>query len=96
MQHRIACFPALSACPTAPPSAAQRAPEHTCSPAPPILKRTTKQLHVDKFFLVQWVAPLASQAPEFVVCIFVWRMAAAAALGALVSSQNVLCNGMTG
>jgi cation:H+ antiporter len=47
-----------------------------------------EQLHVDKFFLVQWVAPLASEAPEFVVvCIFAWRMAAAAALGALISSK---------
>jgi cation:H+ antiporter len=47
-----------------------------------------EQLHIDEFFLVQWVAPLASEAPEFVVvCIFAWRMAASAALGALVSSK---------
>jgi cation:H+ antiporter len=47
-----------------------------------------QQLHIDEFFLVQWVAPLASEAPEFVVvCIFAWRGAATAALGALVSSK---------
>jgi cation:H+ antiporter len=52
------------------------------------LVATGEQLHIDKFFLVQWVAPLASEAPEFVVvCIFAWRMAAGAALGALVSSK---------
>src|SRR5262249_61498549 len=49
---------------------------------------TGERLHVDQFFLVQWIAPLASEAPEFVVvCIFAWRMAAGAALGALVSSK---------
>lgn len=43
---------------------------------------------VDEFLLVQWLAPLASEAPEFVVVsIFAWRGAAGAALGALVSSK---------
>src|SRR5262249_30436628 len=52
------------------------------------LVSTGEQLHIDEFFLVQWVAPLASEAPEFVVvCIFAWRLAAGAALGALVSSK---------
>lgn len=52
------------------------------------LVATGEQLHIDEFFLVQWVAPLASEAPEFVVvCIFAWRQAASAALGALVSSK---------
>lgn len=52
------------------------------------LVATGHQLHVDEFFLVQWVAPLASEAPEFVVVsIFAWRRAASAALGALVSSK---------
>jgi cation:H+ antiporter len=52
------------------------------------LVATGHQLQIDEFFLVQWVAPLASEAPEFVVvCIFAWRGAATAALGALVSSK---------
>jgi len=52
------------------------------------LVSTGHQLHIDEFFLVQWVAPLASEAPEFVVVsIFAWRRAASAAMGALVSSK---------
>ena len=51
------------------------------------LVETGAALGVDEFLLVQWLAPLASEAPEFVVvCIFAWRAAASAALGALVSS----------
>lgn len=51
------------------------------------LVATGAALGVDEFLLVQWLAPLASEAPEFVVvCIFAWRAAASAALGALVSS----------
>ena len=51
------------------------------------LVSTGHQLHIDEF-LVQWVAPLASEAPEFVVVsIFAWRRAASAAMGALVSSK---------
>src|SRR3954469_804709 len=43
---------------------------------------------IDEFLLVQWVAPLASEAPEFVVvALFAWRGAATAALGTLVSSK---------
>ncbi|HEY7460852.1 MAG TPA: sodium:calcium antiporter [Gemmatimonadota bacterium] len=43
---------------------------------------------LDEFLLVQWLAPLASEAPEFVVVsIFAWRAAGAAALGTLVSSK---------
>ncbi|MEJ7654141.1 MAG: sodium:calcium antiporter [Chloroflexia bacterium] len=46
------------------------------------------ELGFDEFLLVQWLAPLASEAPEFVVVsIFAWRAAASAALGALVSSK---------
>ena len=49
---------------------------------------TGTQIGVDEFLLVQWLAPLASEAPEFVVVsIFAWRGAAGAALGALVSSK---------
>jgi cation:H+ antiporter len=37
---------------------------------------------------VQWIAPLASEAPEFVVvAIFAWRAAGEAALGTVVSSK---------
>jgi cation:H+ antiporter len=43
---------------------------------------------IDEFLLVQWIAPLASEAPEFVVvALFAWRGAATAALGTLVSSK---------
>ena len=43
---------------------------------------------IDEFLLVQWLAPLASEAPEFVVVsIFAWRGAATAAFGALISSK---------
>lgn len=52
------------------------------------LVNTGTLLGIDEFLLVQWLAPLASEAPEFVVVsIFAWRGAAAAALGALVSSK---------
>jgi cation:H+ antiporter len=46
------------------------------------------QLGIDEFLLVQWLAPLASEAPEFVVVsLFAWRGAGSAALGTLVSSK---------
>jgi cation:H+ antiporter len=52
------------------------------------LVSTGTELGVDEFLLVQWLAPLASEAPEFVVVsIFAWRAAGQAALGALVSSK---------
>lgn len=45
-------------------------------------------LGIDEFLLVQWVAPLASEAPEFVVVLlFAWRGMSTAALGTLVSSK---------
>lgn len=45
-------------------------------------------LGIDEFLLVQWVAPLASEAPEFiVVLLFAWRGMSTAALGTLVSSK---------
>jgi cation:H+ antiporter len=45
-------------------------------------------LGIDEFLLVQWLAPLASEAPEFVVVgLFAWRGAASVALGTLVSSK---------
>jgi cation:H+ antiporter len=52
------------------------------------LVATGTALGVDEFLLVQWVAPLASEAPEFVVvALFAWRGAATAAMGTLVSSK---------
>ena len=45
-------------------------------------------LGIDEFLLVQWLAPLASEAPEFVVvALFAWRGLSTAALGTLVSSK---------
>jgi cation:H+ antiporter len=52
------------------------------------LVATGTALGIDEFLLVQWLAPLASEAPEFVVVgLFAWRGAATAALGTLVSSK---------
>ncbi|MFN8591117.1 MAG: hypothetical protein U0031_06595 [Thermomicrobiales bacterium] len=52
------------------------------------LVATGTQIGVDEFLLVQWLAPLASEAPEFVVvAIFAWRAAGEAALGTVVSSK---------
>lgn len=52
------------------------------------LVATGTQLGIDEFLLVQWLAPLASEAPEFVVvALFAWRAAGAAALGTVVSSK---------
>ncbi|MBI5287826.1 MAG: sodium:calcium antiporter [Chloroflexi bacterium] len=46
------------------------------------------KLGIDEFQLVQWLAPLASEFPEFLVAgLLAWRMRADAALGALVSSK---------
>ncbi|MES9996552.1 sodium:calcium antiporter [Desulfovibrio aminophilus] len=43
---------------------------------------------VDEFLLVQWLAPIASEAPEFIVAImFVLRGDAATALGSLLSAK---------
>ncbi len=52
------------------------------------LVETGVALGIDEFLLVQWVAPLASEAPEFVVVIlFAWRGLSTAALGTLISSK---------
>ena len=46
------------------------------------------QLGIDEYQLVQWVAPLASEFPEFLIAgLLAWRMRADAALGALISSK---------
>ena len=43
---------------------------------------------VSDFLLVKWIAPLASEAPEFLVAIlFAWRLAASTGIGALISSK---------
>jgi cation:H+ antiporter len=52
------------------------------------LVETGAQLGVDRFLLVQWVAPLASEAPEFIAAILLTlRNRAGVGLGALLSSK---------
>lgn len=52
------------------------------------LKLTGHTWGVSEFLLIQWLAPLASEAPEFIiVLIFALRGQATAAFGALVSSK---------
>jgi cation:H+ antiporter len=49
---------------------------------------TGTALGIDEFLLVQWLAPLASEAPEFVVvALFAWRGQSTPALSTLVSSK---------
>ena len=51
------------------------------------LVETGKSMGFDEFVLVQWLAPLASEAPEFLVALmFAWRGLAGAGLRTLVSS----------
>lgn len=51
------------------------------------LVETGKSMGFDEFVLVQWLAPLASEAPEFLVALlFAWRGMAGAGLRTLVSS----------
>ena len=46
------------------------------------------QLGVDEFLLVQWLAPFASEAPEFLVAgILAWRGLVGGAMGAVISSK---------
>ena len=46
------------------------------------------QLGIDEFLLVQWLAPLASEAPEFLFAgILAYRGRAGVAMGALLSSK---------
>jgi cation:H+ antiporter len=52
------------------------------------LVNTGVALGLDQFLLVQWLAPLASEAPEFVVVgLFAWRGHSTPALGTLISSK---------
>jgi len=47
-----------------------------------------RQMKIDEFLLVQWIAPLASEAPEFLVAaIWAFRGRAQAAMSALMSSK---------
>jgi cation:H+ antiporter len=49
---------------------------------------TGKAFHISEFVLVQWLAPIASEAPEFVVAlVFAWRGQAGLALGSLLSAK---------
>jgi cation:H+ antiporter len=52
------------------------------------LVETGETLGVSTFLLVQWLAPLASEAPELIVAaLFAWRLHTNAGLGTLVSSK---------
>jgi cation:H+ antiporter len=52
------------------------------------LVTTGENFGISTFLLVQWVAPLASEAPELLVAgLFAWRLNTNAGLGALVSSK---------
>lgn len=49
---------------------------------------TAQGFGIEKFLLVQWLAPLASEAPEFIVAIiFVLKGSAGAGIGTLISSS---------
>ena len=49
---------------------------------------TGRAAHIDEFLLVQWLAPLASEAPELLVAgLYAARLNTAAGLGTLVSSK---------
>jgi cation:H+ antiporter len=52
------------------------------------LVATGEQFRINTFLLVQWLAPLASEAPELLVAgLFAWRLNTNAGLGTLVSSK---------
>lgn len=43
---------------------------------------------VSKFFLIQWLAPLASESPEIIIAgLLAWRLRASAGMGLLISSK---------
>ncbi len=49
---------------------------------------TGRQLGISEFLLVQWLAPLASEAPELLVAgLYAWRLNTSSALTTLVSSK---------
>ena len=52
------------------------------------LVETGSEVGISEFFLVQWLAPLASETPEFLVAgLYAYRLNTNAALGTLVSSK---------
>jgi cation:H+ antiporter len=52
------------------------------------LVHTGQTLHIDEFLLVQWLAPLASETPEFLVAVMLAvRGKAPAAIGLLLSAK---------
>ena len=52
------------------------------------LVATGKLFRINEFLLVQWLAPIASEAPEFTVAlVFAWRGQAGLALGSLLSAK---------
>jgi cation:H+ antiporter len=52
------------------------------------LVATGQGLHISEFLLVQWLAPLASEAPELLVAgLYAWRLNTSTGLGCLVSSK---------
>ena len=52
------------------------------------LVETGAQLGISEFLLVQWLAPLASEAPELLIAgLYAWRLHTGEALGTLVSSK---------
>jgi cation:H+ antiporter len=52
------------------------------------LVATGRQFGIEEFLLVQWLAPLASESPEFIVAVlFALRGAAAAGMGTMISSK---------
>lgn len=49
---------------------------------------TAKNLGIDEFIVVQWIAPLASEAPEFIVAMYLAnRLRVSASINALISSK---------
>ena len=52
------------------------------------LVETGEKLGISEFLLIQWVAPLASEAPEVLIAsLLAWRGRAAVGMGALISSK---------
>lgn len=52
------------------------------------LLATGRAYGIDEFLLIQWLAPLASESPEFIVAIlFVWRLQPDVGLKTLISSK---------
>ncbi len=60
----------------------------TAEPFAEGLVETGKHLGIDEFLLVQWIAPLASEAPEMAIAIyFAFRGMGTLAMGVLISSK---------